>query len=434
MREKVYKGGSMGVELEVIGQQARTAAHHLLRASTEQKDSALHALADLLNEQQDAILDANAADMQRAESAGLGANLLDRMLLTPQRLIAMAGDVHRVAQLPDPVGDVFESTTLPSGLRLHRQRTPIGVLAMVYEARPNVTIDAAALCIKTGNAIILRGGSDSSDSCAALTNLVGEALEQVGLPRTAVQSITDPERDLVRQLLHLDAYVDMLIPRGGAGLHRFCREHARMPVMTGGLGICHIYADNTADIEKAVPIIYNAKVQRPSVCNALDTLLVQRDIAPQLLPAMAANLHTAGVAFRADPAALEILQAAPGVVGWSLEPAGDEDFDTEFLGLTLAIRVVETLDDALDHIRQHSTGHTEAILTRDSTAAARFLNEVDSSAVFVNASTRFNDGGQFGLGAEIAVSTIKVHARGPMGLHELTSYKWVGEGDWLVRA
>lgn len=420
--------------LQEIGQRARAAARALLHATHDQRTAALYALADLLHEQQDAILEANAADMVRGEAAGLRANLLDRMLLTPQRLQMIADDTRTVAALPDPLAEQYDHATLPNGLQLYRQRTPIGVVGMIYEARPNVTVDTAALCIKTGNAAVLRGGSDISASCAAITAVVAQALAAAGLPPDAVQSITAPERELVRELLRLDEYIDIIIPRGGAGLHRFCRDNATIPVITGGIGVCHIYVDATADLARAVPILHNARVQRPSVCNSMDTLLVQREVAPQLLPLVAESLGAAGVEFRADPEALAILQAASGAAAWRVEPASADDFDTEFLALILAIRVVDGLEQAIAHIAQHGTGHSEAILTTDAAAAAQFVTSVDASAVFVNASTRFNDGGQFGLGAEIAVSTQKLHARGPMGLRELTSYKWVGTGDWLVRS
>lgn len=423
----------MTTDLNLIGQRARVAARQLAALSRAQKDAALHAIADVLQEQQEAILQANAADLEAARAAGTSAALLDRMLLTPERLASICADTRSVAQLDDPVGEIFDARELPNGLRVHKRRTPLGVIGVIYEARPNVTVDVAALCLKTGNAAILRGGSDISQSCAAITQAIGAALDRAGLPADAVQSITDPDRDLVRQLLRLDQYVDMIIPRGGAGLHRFCRENATIPVITGGIGVCHMYVDDTADLERAVPIIFNAKVQRPSVCNALDTLLVQRTIAPRLLPMVAAALSKAGVELRADRESLAILADAPQVENWRIGAAGSEDFGTEFLGLILSIRVVDGLAAALDHIATYSTGHSEAILTNDSNAAAAFVNAVDSSAVFVNASTRFNDGGQFGLGAEIAISTQKLHARGPMGLKELTTFKWVGEGDWLVR-
>lgn len=425
---------STAADLTALGKRARTAARALLRATHAQRVAALHTLADLLEQQHATILAANAEDLARGEAAGLPANLLDRMLLNPERLHAIAADTRTVAELPDPLDEQYDFAVLPSGLTRYRQRTPLGVVGMIYEARPNVTVDAAALCIKSGNAVVLRGGSDIRASCVALTAVISHALAAADLPTDAVQSITDPDRDLVRQMLRLDQYIDMIIPRGGAGLHQFCRQNATIPVITGGLGVCHTYVDATADLARAVPIIYNARVQRPSACNSLDTLLVQREIAAQFLPMVAQSLGAAGVEFRADEAALAILQAHPHAAQWRFTPVGAEDYDTEFLALILAIRVVDDLEQALAHIAQHGTGHSEAILTNDEAAAARFIAEVDAAAVFVNTSTRFNDGGQFGLGAEIAISTQKLQARGPMGLRELTSYKWVATGDWLVRS
>ncbi|EFO79660.1 gamma-glutamyl phosphate reductase [Oscillochloris trichoides DG-6] len=421
------------MDLVQIGREAKAAARHLARLSRAEKDAALLALADALMAHQDAILAANAADLEAARAAGTNAALLDRMLLTPARLAAIAADTRSVADLPDPVGEIFDSAELPNGLRLHKRRTPIGVIGVIYEARPNVTVDIAALCLKAGSAAILRGGSDIRQSVAAITSAMSSALSQCGLPAAAVQSLTDPDRELVRGLLRLDQYVDMIIPRGGGGLHRFCLENSTIPVITGGIGVCHIFADASADLERAVPLIFNAKVQRPSVCNALDTLLVQREVAADLLPRVAAALCPAGVELRCDAESLAILAAAPGAESWKVVPATPDDFGTEFMALILSIRVVDGLDMALDHIAAYGT-HSDAILTSDAAAADRFVREVDSAAVFVNASTRFNDGGQFGLGAEVAVSTQKLHARGPMGLKELTTYKWVALGDYSVRA
>jgi glutamate-5-semialdehyde dehydrogenase len=423
----------MSTDLEQIGRRAKAAARQLARLGRAEKDAALLAIADALIEHQDAILAANSADMEAARAAGTSAALLDRMLLTPARLASIAADTRSVADLPDPVGEVFDAVDLPNGLRLHKRRTPIGVLGVIYEARPNVTVDIAGLCLKTGNAAILRGGSDIARSVLAITAAISVALERCGLPVDAVQSITDPDRELIRGLLRLDRYVDMIIPRGGAGLHRFCLENATIPVITGGIGVCHIYADATANLARSVPIIYNAKVQRPSVCNALDTLLVQREVAPTLLPMVADSLCPAGVELRCDAESMAILADAPGASGWKITPAGPDDFGTEFMSLILSIRVVDGLDQALDHIAAYGT-HSEAILTEDSSAAERFVREVDSAAVFVNASTRFNDGGEFGLGAEVAVSTQRLHWRGPLGLVALTSFKWVGTGDYSVRA
>ncbi len=414
----------MHAPLETIGRAAREAARILAIEPTARRNAALLAVADALEGAAPAILEANALDLDDARARGLSPALLDRLALDPGRLAALAADTRKVAALPDPVGAEFDSRVLPNGMRLCKRRVPIGVLGVIYEARPNVTIDVAALCLKTGNAAILRGGSETRRSNIALVRAVGEALAACALPAAAVQYIEDPDRAAVAALLRLDRYVDMIIPRGGEGLHRLCREESTIPVITGGMGICHIYVDESADLERAVDIIENAKVQRPSVCNALDTLLVHRRVAPALLPAVAARL--AGVELRADPEALALL-------GEAAVAAGPDDFDQEWLSLVLGVRVVEGLDEAIRHIHEHSTEHSDSILTNDWRRAQRFTDEVNSAAVYVNASTRFTDGGQFGLGAEVAVSTQKLHARGPMGLEELTTYKWIGIGDGHVR-
>jgi glutamate-5-semialdehyde dehydrogenase len=421
------------IDLEMIGRRAKTAARALAKLSTEQKNAALHAIADGLLAQQAEILDANAADVADAEKAGTPPAIIDRMLLNPSRLAAVANDCRNVAALPDPVGEIFDQRELPSGLRIYKRRVPIGVIGAIYEARPNVTIDIASLCLKAGNAVILRGGSDIARSVAVTTKVVASALEQAGLPPFAVQSITDPDRELVKQLLRLDRYVDMIIPRGGASLHRFCVEHATVPVIVGGMGVSHIYVEPSADFARSVPVIVNAKVQRPGACNALDTLLVHREAASVFLPMVAAALAQHGVEMRCDLEALAILSDAPGHESWNIKPASPTDFGCEFLALIVAIKIVSSIDEALDHIALYG-GHSEAILTGDPVSARRFTHEVDATAVFVNASTRFNDGGQFGLGAEVAISTNRLHARGPMGLRELTTYTWIGEGDYLVRA
>jgi glutamate-5-semialdehyde dehydrogenase len=348
----------------------------------------------------------------------------------------MAADLRNVAALPDPLAETFDRETLPSGLRAYRQRVPIGVLGVIYEARPNVTVDVAGLAIKTGNAVILRGGSETLRTNKELVRLIHRALEEVGLPPNVVQFVDDPDRRRVLELLQLHQYVDMIIPRGGAGLHAFCRENSKIPVITGGIGICHLYVDASADLAACLPVIYNAKVQRPTVCNALDTLLVHRNVAGQMVPAVIEHLRPAGVSFRLDPAALDTLSPGGGdrQLPEGCSPAGPEDFDTEWLSLVLGIKVVGGLDEAIEHIADHSTAHSDGILTQDESHAARFIAEVDSAAVYVNASTRFTDGSQLGLGAEVAISTQRLHARGPMGLRELTSYKWVIEGHYHIRA
>lgn len=418
--------------LNTIGQRAKVAARRLSTLKTDHKNRALRAIAAELRADAGTILAANEQDVADATAHGLDAALIDRLRLTPARLDAIANDVEHVTTLADPVGERFDERTLPNGLQVHRRRVPIGVVGVIYEARPNVTVDVAALCLKTGNAVILRGGKETMRSNAALVATIRRALLAADVPDDAVQVIVDSSRERVLELLRLDQYVDMIIPRGGAGLHQFCREHATVPVITGGIGVCHMFVDATANLDKAVPLIHNAKVQRPSVCNALDTLLVHRAIAAQLLPRIDADLAAAGVELRADEKALALLPH--GV------PATNNDWGTEFLALILSIRIVADLDEALEHIWTYSSGHSEAILTEDPAAATRFVNEVDSAAVLVNASTRFNDGGQLGLGAEVAISTQKLHARGPMALQELTSYKWVvgqimeGEPQYWVRS
>lgn len=418
-------------DLIAMGKAAKTASYQLATLSTQQKNEALLAVADELEAQQDTILAQNGIDIDNGRNQGLTDSLLDRLLLTPERMAGLAADARRIVDLPDPVGQELESRLLPNSIRLSRRRIPIGVLGVIYEARPNVTIDVATLCLKTGNATILRGGSETLQSNLALVGVIQAALEKVGLPETAVQYIADTDRALVAQLLRLDQYVDMIIPRGGNALHKLCREQSSIPVITGGIGICHIYVDESADLERAVDIIENSKVQRPSVCNALDTVLLHPMIAERLLPSLAVRLAQSGVEIRATSEAYDLLQYEDH--GATVIRAQAGDFDQEWLGLTLGIQLVADLDEAINHIHRHSTEHTDVILTNNLEHATRFVNEVNSAAVFVNASTRFNDGGQFGLGAEVAVSTQKLHARGPMGLVELTTYKWIGYGDGQIR-
>lgn len=416
-------------DLIAMGKAAKAASRKLASLSTQRKNEALEAVARELEAQMGAVLEQNRLDVEDGRANGLSDALLDRSLLTEERIAGLAADARRVVSLPDPVGAEMDSRLLPNGLRLRKRRIPIGVLGVIYEARPNVTVDIATLSLKTGNAVILRGGSETLRSNLALANVIQSALEQVALPQTAVQYVDDPDRALVRQLLRLDEYVDMIVPRGGAGLHRLCREESTIPVITGGIGICHIFVDESADLERAVDVVENAKVQRPSVCNALDTLLVHRAVAADLLPQVAQRLAQHGVELRATEEALPFVNAN----GAQVTPAGPDDFDQEWLGLILGIRLVDGVDEAITHIHEHSTEHSDSILTNNWERANRFVDEVNSAAVYVNASTRFTDGGQFGLGAEVAVSTQKLHARGPMGLEELTTYKWIGIGDGHVR-
>jgi glutamate-5-semialdehyde dehydrogenase len=416
--------------LEEMGKNARAAARRLAKTATGQKNAVLTRLAGLLLTGQDQILAANRLDVAAGERAGLSAALLDRLILTAARLDGIRSDLLMVAALPDPAGEIFDENTLPNGLHVRKQRVPLGVLGVIYESRPNVTIDVAGLALKTGNAAILRGGSETIHSNRALVELVHQALVEEGLPVGAIQFIDDPDRQLVAELLKMYEYVDMIIPRGGAALHQFCRENSRIPVITGGIGICHLFVDETADLKATLPVIRNAKIQRPSVCNALDTVLVHRAVAQQFIPALVERLAVDGVTFRADGRAYASLASqADGVVFL----AGAQDFDTEWLSLVLGIKVVDSLAEAIEHIAAHSTAHSDGILTNDPENARRFIAEVDSAAVYVNASTRFTDGGQLGLGAEVAVSTQRLHARGPMGLRELTTYKWVIEGNYTSR-
>ena len=418
--------------LESMGQAAKRAGRQLSIMTTGQKNRALQVIADELEAQTATVLAQNALDIADARAKGLSEALCDRLLLTEQRIAALAADTRNVAGLPDPVGADIASRVLPNGIRLSKRRIPIGVLGVIYEARPNVTIDIAALSLKTGNAVILRGGSETLRSNLALVRVIQAASQKAGIPAGAVQYIDNPDRALIAELLRLDRYVDMLIPRGGAALHKLCKEQSSIPVITGGIGICHLFVDESADLERAVAIIENSKVKRPSVCNALDTLLIHRAAAPTFLPVIARHLTQKNVELHVDDAAFAILREQG--LSENIVAAGPEDFDQEWLSLVLSIKIVAGLDEAIAHIQEHSSEHTESILTTTLGHAERFVREIQSSAVFVNASTYFNDGGQFGLGAEVAISTQKLHARGPMGLEELTTYKWVGIGDGQIRA
>lgn len=419
------------IDMEAMGRAAKAAGRTLSTLTTEQKNAALLAIADELETQAAAVMAENARDIAAGRAKGLSDALLDRLLLNEKRMAALAADTRSVASLPDPVGTEIEGRLLPNGMRLSRRRIPIGVIGVIYEARPNVTIDIATLALKTGNAVILRGGSETLRSNLALVDVINAALEKVAFPAGAVQYISSPDRALVSELLRLDKYVDMIIPRGGAGLHRLCKEQSTIPVITGGIGVCHLYVDASADLDRSVDVIENAKVQRPSVCNAIDTILVNRAVADEFLPKIAARMAQDGVELRATGPALDILQRDSR--GAAVVPAGPDDFDQEWMALILGVKVVEGVDEAIAHIHEHGSEHSDGILTNDWRNATRFVDAINSAAVFVNASTRFNDGGQFGLGAEVAVSTQKLHARGPMGLEELTTYKWVCLGDWHVR-
>jgi glutamate-5-semialdehyde dehydrogenase len=417
----------MTIEMQTIGKQAKNAARQLRRFDSAAKNRALAAIAAALEEHSPAILAANTQDLEAGQANGISAALLDRLNLHG-RLAGIVADVRKVITLPDPVGLEFDRRVLENGLKVVKRRVPIGVLGVIYESRPNVTVDVTVLALKTSNAVILRGGSETLNSNLALEKAIQAGLERAGFPALAVQLIADRDRRYVAELLKLQRYVDMIIPRGGNALHEFCRENSTIPVITGGIGICHLYVDESADFAAALEIIYNAKTQRPSVCNALDTLLVKRDIAPQFIPQVIERLAPAQVTFKLDPTLSAVIPPHP-----QLQPAHAEDWDREWLDLILGIKAVDGLDEAIEHIETHGTAHSDGILTQNPAAAEAFLNAVDSAAVYVNASTRFTDGAALGLGAEVAISTQKLHARGPMALEELTTYKWIIRGTGQVR-
>ncbi|CAV19574.1 glutamate-5-semialdehyde dehydrogenase [Vibrio atlanticus] len=415
------------MDLTNMGIAAKDAAFHLATASTAQKNKALAIIADELEANAATILEANAKDIELGREAGLTDALLDRLLLNEERLTGIANDVRNVISLNDPVGSEIDSKALENGMSLSRRRVPLGVVGVIYEARPNVTIDIAALCLKTGNASILRGGKETFFSNMELVKVIQSALEKAELPAASVQYIEKPDRELVSQLLKLDDYVDMIIPRGGAGLHKMCKENSTIPVIIGGFGISHIFVDESADLEKSVDVVENSKVQRPSACNSLDTLLVHEAVAEAFLAKLTQRL-AGKVTLVADARAKSLLAGFE-----DQRDAVEGDFDTEWLSYTLGVKVVADVAEAIDHMRVHNASHSDAIMTNSLESSERFINSVGSAAVYVNASTRFTDGAQFGLGAEVAVSTQKLHARGPMGLEELTSYKWVGKANYLVR-
>lgn len=406
-----------------MGQKSKDASFKMARATTEQKNRALEALIAQLVANETRVLGANLEDLAEGREKGLGEALLDRLSLQ-NRIPALIGDIRQVISLGDPVGETFDEEVLPNKLVRLKQRVPIGVLGVIYESRPNVTLDISALAIKSGNAAVLKGGSESHRTNEVLACLVQNALEEVGLPRAAVQLIPGKGRALVQELLKMNEFIDLIIPRGSAELQEFCRLNSSIPVITGGVGICHLFVDVSANVEKSLQVIFNAKTQRPTVCNALDTILVHQEIAESFLPKVAETLR--GVELRLDAKAHAIL-------GEGHLHAGTDDWDTEWMSLVLGVKVVANLEEAVDHIQRHSRGHSDGILTEDKMSAEQFVREVDSAAVYVNASTRFTDGGQFGLGAEVAVSTQRLHARGPMGLRELTVYKWVVRGDYQIR-
>jgi glutamate-5-semialdehyde dehydrogenase len=410
---------------------ARAASSELAILSSETKNAILLDLAWLLERDAAPILSANAQDVADAQNSDMPTALVDRLLLTPERILGMASDVRHIASLPDPVGEEFDAKLLPNGLDIRKRRVPLGVIGIIYESRPNVTIDVSALCLKSGNAVILRGGKEAMRSNEALAERVREAVENNGGPVEAVQFVRDPDRSLIGEMVRARGEIDLVVPRGGSQLIEYVRENAQVPVVAGGVGVCHTYVHCDADLCKAVDIVDNAKTRRPSVCNALDTVLVHAAIARRFLPALAERWATFPVEMRCDQSSLGILHEAE--VSGFIVPAEPGDFGQEFLSMRAAVRVVDDLDGAVDHIKEFGSGHSEAIVTEGYTPAREFLSRIDAAAVFVNASTGFTDGAQFGLGAELGISTQKFHARGPLGLRELTSYKWVVQGDGQIR-
>lgn len=412
-------------QLEIMGAKAKEASRFLMTAGSK-KDEALNAMAKALRENADKIIKANDIDIENGKNAGLTKSLLDRLQLTEERINGMADGVSEVASLADPVGRVLDGRTLKNGLQIEKVTVPMGVIGIIFEARPNVTSDAAALCLKAGSAVILRGGKEAINSNKAIAEIMRDAIEGAGLPRDCVSLVEDTTRQSATELMQLSDYLDVLIPRGGAGLIKSVVENAKVPVIETGVGNCHVYIDKSADVDMAKSIIFNAKTSRPSVCNAIETVIVHKDIAEKALPEIKAELDKMNVEIRG-------CERTKAILGDSVVPATENDYAVEFLDYILALKVVDSLDDALAHIAKYSTGHSESIITSDYESANKFTACVDSAAVYVNASTRFTDGGEFGLGAEIGISTQKLHARGPMGLNELTSSKFIIRGNGQIR-
>ncbi|HEB73437.1 MAG TPA: glutamate-5-semialdehyde dehydrogenase [Nitrospirae bacterium] len=412
-------------EIEKIARAAREASREMAAAPSSVKNSALLAMADALEKNRERIFDANKSDLDEAKKNGLSGALLDRLKLDDKRVSGMAGGIREVVALDDPVGEILNVTRRPNGMRVGQMRVPLGVIGIIYESRPNVTADTAALCLKSGNAVVLRGGSEAIHSNRAIADILSSAIVSVGIPQDAISLIPTTDREAVKAMLKMDKYIDVIIPRGGYELIRFVTENSVIPVIKHDKGLCHVYIDASADIKMAGEIAFNSKVQRPGVCNAAETMLVHKDIAGKFLPGMIKRLQEAGVEIRGCDKTREL---APDTV-----EATPDDWDEEYLDLILSVKVVDSIDDAMSHIAQYGSAHTETIVTNDKSEEEKFLKLVDSSAVMVNASTRFNDGGQFGLGAEIGISTQKLHARGPMGLKELTSLKYIVYGEGQIR-
>ena len=416
------------IDLQAMGKAARDAAAALAKKSTQAKNATLLGIAAALEARTDEILAANQRDLDLAAENGIDPIWIRDRIALQKRMPGIIADVRKVAELPDPVGAVMQDTILENGLHLLKRRTPLGVLGTIYESRPNVTVDISTLALKTSNAVILRGGSDVLHSNMKLTEVLQAVLDQHDFPTAAIQYISSTDRRYVSEMLRLYEYIDMIIPRGGNGLHTFCRENSSIPVITGGIGVCHIFVDACADLDKALPLLNNAKTQRPAVCNSMETLLVHEAVADELLPRVVDELGAEGVDFHAGSRALDLVGGDTRVL-----PALAGDFDTEWYKLTLNLKVVDGVDEAIAHIARHGTQHSDSILTETPAHAEKFLNEVDSAAVYWNASTRFTDGSAMGMGAEVAISTQKLHARGPMALEELTTYKWIVKGDYTVR-
>ena len=416
--------------LEELVKNAKESAKYLAQSSAEKKNHVLKSISGKLWEQREDIFNANKKDIVQVNADLISESFFDRMTLNENRLNNIILDLNNVISLEDPVGEKYDQRVLENGLKIYKKRVPLGLLAVIYESRPNVTIDISGLAIKTGNGVILRGGKETINTNSYLVNIIKESLIENDLPESIVQFINNPDRKLVNDLLKMDKYIDMLIPRGNETLHRFCVENSYIPVITGGIGICHLYVDSEVNLDDALRVIKNSKIQKPSVCNALDTVLVNKDIASTFIPKLIDDENKEQVQIKIHE---NVVGSLSDDYLNKVDIAGADDFDKEWLSLVLGIKIVDNIDEAINHIALHGTAHSDGILTNNSDNANKFLSEVDSAAVYVNASTRFTDGGQFGLGAEVAVSTQKLHARGPMGLKELTSYKWIVEGDYQVR-
>ena len=416
--------------MEDLGIAAKLASRKLAASSGVNRNLAIEEIAKALIDSETEIISENSKDIVKGKEKGLSEAMLDRLTITTESLRSMSSDALKVANLDDPVGEMIEMKTMPNGLQVGRKRVPLGVIGVIYESRPNVTVDISILCLKSGNSVILRGGSEAFYSNQVLAKVIRNVISKLDLPKDSVQIVQSADRSLVSEMLKLDQYIDLMVPRGGQDLVNMVGNESTMPSITGGIGVCHTYVDEQACLDMAVKIVRNAKVQRPSVCNALDTVLVHSSLAPDYLPRMAEILAVDGVELRCDTKALSLLGPREDI---KLVPANEEDWDTEHLSLVAGVKIVDSVDEAINHIENHGTGHSEAIITNNYSTADRFVREVDASAVMVNASTRFNDGGQLGLGAEVAISTNKMHARGPMGLKEITSYKWVVLGNGHIR-